>query len=95
MEKNVHSFIRLSRPSISPVQLTVKYLNALEKHKSDKTIVHNTLIYYMDRVKQDENKAVDIVFVKKLLDEGVDVNYLDGLEENALFKVFDSINIFE
>jgi hypothetical protein len=47
----------------------------------------NVLMYYMDRVKQDENKVVDLLFVEKLLKEGIDVNYIDDLEKNALFKV--------
>jgi hypothetical protein len=64
------------------------YLNALQKHMGNENLAKaNVLMYYMDRVKQDENKVVDLLFVEKLLKEGIDVNYIDDLEENALFKV--------
>ena len=92
MEKNVFSFEGLSPPNKSPVQLTVKYLNSLEKQKGGKNSV---LMYYMACVKQDENKTIDLVFVEKLINEGVDVNYADDLDENALFKVFESKAVLE
>jgi hypothetical protein len=75
-------------PTKSPVQLTVMYINALQKHMDNENLAkQNVLMYYMDRVKQDENKVVYLLFVEKLLNEGVDVNYVDDLEENVLFKV--------
>ncbi len=78
----------MTPPTKSPVQLTVMYINALQKHMDNENLAkQNVLMYYMDRVKQDENKVVDLLFVEKLLNEGVDVNYVDDLEENVLFKV--------
>ncbi len=78
----------MTPPTKSPVQLTVMYINALQKHMDNENLAkQNVLMYYMDRVKQDENKVVYLLFVEKLLNEGVDVNYVDDLEENVLFKV--------
>jgi hypothetical protein len=75
-------------PTKSPVQLTVMYINALQNHMdNEKHAKQNIMMYYMDRVKKDENKVVDLLFVEKLFNEGIDVDYVDDLEENALFKV--------
>ena len=80
----------------SPVQLTDIYIssiqNEMDKNKSQHSL-QGILLYYMNRVIQDKNNAVDYIFVEKLLNESVDVNYVDNLGENAIFKAKKSNKI--
>ena len=52
-------------------------------------------MYYLENLfsKDEEDEIeIDLDFIEKLLHYGVDINFCDSINENALFKVYKILN---
>ena len=70
----------------SSVQITKLYIACQKLLRGDLTI-QNSLLHYINLVCKTEDEEVDLVFVDELVKDDVDINCIDEIGENLLFKV--------
>lgn len=49
--------------------------------------IQNALLFHLENLFKNGDEKVDIQFIDYLLRKGIDLNFCDELNENALFKV--------